>query len=283
MQLALQNIQGHQEQGGGNQHGQNHSGCGSKGKGWPTLTAYCWTHNWCNHTVHQCNTNSEGHNKQSTLTNIMGGRNQNWSTWYFGLVHSKDISIILDKIASITPKNIYSSTLDPHQHTIIDKADIVTIIHYWRQQDANILHQFKTTHHGLTIWLPNNSKISVTWSGLIPIHAAISPKSATSDVFNVLHSSYLISLVQFWDDDCVAILKRIKSILSRTIKQSWKKILIIKRVSGIYPYQGLFATMHMPSLQSTRQKQNLSNIYMVDMPHIWYIRDVLYVVSHATG
>ena len=43
----------------------------------PNLTKYCWTHGLCNHTGSECRTPADGHIKDATLQNRLGGSDHN--------------------------------------------------------------------------------------------------------------------------------------------------------------------------------------------------------------
>ena len=56
--------------------------------------------------------------------------------------------------------------------------------------------------------IPNNELTTYTFKGQIPASPVLSKKAQDKNVFKYLHSAYIISLWQLWEDGCTAILNK---------------------------------------------------------------------------
>ena len=103
---------------------------------------------------------------------------------------------------------MYSITIYPRRYTIINIVDSDSTSYCWIQQVTNILKKVKKTQHRPIFQLINNSAITKTQSGLLPINTDITPKHSTEHIFNGLHSLYIISLGKLCKDECIEILSK---------------------------------------------------------------------------
>ena len=62
--------------------------------------------------------------------------------------------------------------------------------------------------NGPTVQLPNNSTISATHTGQIPLSSRLSKQVLKSHIFDEIYSASLISLGRLCDNDSVAILDK---------------------------------------------------------------------------
>ena len=92
-------------------------------------------------------------------------------------------------------------------NTIIAKGDSGATSHYWREQDKKCLQNIEITP-GPTVTLPNNTTITSTARGRLPLHDSLSREATTTAILPNLHSSSLISLGQLCDDDCQVLLNK---------------------------------------------------------------------------
>ena len=74
----------------------------------------------------------------------------------------------------------------------------------------SVLTNVKNTRDGPTAQLPNNEKIGTTRTGSIPLARSVIDHAKKAHIFDGLHSASVISLGQFYDYDCVAILDKIE-------------------------------------------------------------------------
>jgi len=84
---------------------------------------------------------------------------------------------------------------------MIAKADSGASSHYWLIRDKKVLLSLMK-QMGPTVYLPNNTTITATEKGSLPIKH-LSPKAAETHVLPGLKNSSLISLGQLCDDGCV--------------------------------------------------------------------------------
>ena len=83
------------------------------------------------------------------------------------------------------------------------KADSGASRHYIRQSDTNILQQIKTITDGPCVSLPDNTVMTGTQQGYLPLdRTSLSPNATQAHVFPHLSSASLLSLGQLCDDDC---------------------------------------------------------------------------------
>ena len=90
---------------------------------------------------------------------------------------------------------------------IIAKGDSGATSHYWRERDKSCLHKIKNAP-GPTVTLPNNTTITSTSCGRLPLHESLSPQATTTSILPNLQISSLISLGQLCDDDCQVLLNK---------------------------------------------------------------------------
>ena len=95
----------------------------------------------------------------------------------------------------------------PTDNMIIAKGDSGATSHYWREQDKRCLQQIEHAP-GPTVTLPNNTTITSTARGRLPLHNSLSTKATTTSILPNLQSSSLISLGQLCDDDCQVLLNK---------------------------------------------------------------------------
>ena len=86
--------------------------------------------------------------------------------------------------------------------SVVAKADSGASKHYFRPQDATILHAYRPIQHGKPVHLPDGCTIHSTHQGLLPLLPTLSPTAKTVSVLPSLHSASLVSLGQLCDDDC---------------------------------------------------------------------------------
>ena len=84
---------------------------------------------------------------------------------------------------------------------VIAKGDSGATSHYWRERDKSCLQQIENAP-GPTVTLPNNSTITSTSRGKLPLHDSLSLQATTTLILPNLQSLSLISLGQLCDDDC---------------------------------------------------------------------------------
>ena len=86
--------------------------------------------------------------------------------------------------------------------TVIAKADSGATRHYFRATDATVLKNQQDDSSGPTVTLPDNTTITATKKGEVPLSTKLTTKATTAHVLNDLQSASLISLGQLCDDDC---------------------------------------------------------------------------------
>ena len=91
---------------------------------------------------------------------------------------------------------------------IIAKGDSGASRHYFKPSDAKVLHNV-TPATDVKVILPDNSQLTSTHKGLIPIESKeLSQQAKTSTILKDLNSSSLISLGQLCDDNCQVLLTK---------------------------------------------------------------------------
>jgi hypothetical protein len=58
--------------------------------------------------------------------------------------------------------------------------------------------------------LPDSTTIQATQSGQLPLHRSLSTKATTAHILDGITNSSLISIGQLCDDDCIAVLDKMK-------------------------------------------------------------------------
>ena len=113
---------------------------------------------------------------------------------------------------SSTPSSVVSQKTtiqEQTKHVIYAKCDSAASHHYWREEDKQILDNIEP-HDGPSILLPDNSKISVTSQGQLPLAESLSPQAKNAMILPGLKSASLISIGQLCDDGCNVLLNNRK-------------------------------------------------------------------------
>ena len=161
--------------------------------------------NICAHSIKDCRTPSYGQQKEAVWCNNISGSDRKF-IWQVRLIPTNETNVEETK-QSNTSDLLCRSIVNPPQHTtIIAKEDSGALNNYWRTEDMTVLTNVKKNREKTTVQLPNNETISTTRTGNIPLASSLSSPAKRAHIFDVLHSASLISLVQLFDDDCVAIL-----------------------------------------------------------------------------
>ena len=92
--------------------------------------------------------------------------------------------------------------------TIIAKGDSGATSHYWWDIDRACLQNIEDLQ-GPTVTLPDNSTISSTEQGQLPLHSSLSNKALMISIVPGLQSSYFILLGRLCEDDCDVLLNKI--------------------------------------------------------------------------
>ena len=91
------------------------------------------------------------------------------------------------------------------------KGDSAANNHYWQEEDKKVLNEIEA-NSGPLVLLPNNSIISATSQGQLPLSAIFSSRARNAMTLPGLTSALLISIGQLYDDGCNAILNKRKLI-----------------------------------------------------------------------
>jgi hypothetical protein len=210
-----QQPQYYQQQHGGQQHGRGHQG-GGQGRGYQgrgqggrsggirSFNCYCWTHGAGAHPSPDCRTPTQGHQIGATFENKMGGSMrycQPAATWQIGSAHNLNFKL----------KTKVSNNAPPNPPTkIIAKTDSGASSHYFKVNDISALTNVCTTPFGPHVMLPDSTTIQATQSGQLPLHRSLSTKATTAHILDGITNSSLISIGQLCDDDCIAVLDKMK-------------------------------------------------------------------------
>jgi len=113
---------------------------------------------------------------------------------------------------------ISSSRIPPssNRSLVIAKADTAASANYFPKRDAFVLNNRTADPFGPTVILPDASNITATESAHLPIKGLSRQATATS-IFENLHS-FLISLGQLCDDNCIVHLDKQKIEVSKNNK-----------------------------------------------------------------
>ena len=87
------------------------------------------------------------------------------------------------------------------------KGDSAASHHYWRIQDSKVLSNIIKIE-GPDVVIPNNSTITVTNQGDLPLSNKLSPAARNAMILPGLKSASLISIGQLYDDDCDVLLNK---------------------------------------------------------------------------
>ena len=192
---------------------------------------YCWTYGACGHSRAICRAWAEGHQADATFQNKMNGSTKNvCGNWWCGtgLIDNydkehKNTSITdLSQIPLVPPTKHYKATLVVPSRSfasvVIPKADSGASRHYFCPNDAKVLHNLCSTNTGPIVHLSNNSTIQATQKGNLSLQniSTLSTAATETHVFPKLQSSSLISIGQLCDDNCMAILDKIRSMCTKT-------------------------------------------------------------------
>ena len=97
------------------------------------------------------------------------------------------------------------------------KGDSAASHHYWRIQDNNVLSDIIDIQ-GPNVVIPNNSTITVTKQGDLPLSTQLSPAARSAMILPGLKSASLVSIGQLCDDDCDVLLNKKKLIAIKNKK-----------------------------------------------------------------
>ena len=89
----------------------------------------------------------------------------------------------------------------------VAKGDTGATSHYWKQTDRHILKNIKKVN-GPSVQLPNNTVISATEQGDLPLPREFSDNARKATILPDLKSANLISLGQLCDDNCTILLNK---------------------------------------------------------------------------
>ena len=157
---------------------------------------YCWTHGDCNNPI-------EGHKKEDTFQNMMGGSNKDcsWlhastSTWRCGIILT---SILLIQISS---KTVIPPSPPPSKSAVADSG---TTDHFLTKSDGPAC-----SNHLLAPLVPRvaaaNCKVmKATHSVTVPLSSHLSPTASSGHVLECVTTSSLISIGKLCDDDYAAL------------------------------------------------------------------------------
>ena len=116
---------------------------------------------------------------------------------------------VIDNITSLTSELLCSYIIEPPKNaTITTKEDSGASNNYWRTEDQLVLTDKNDTSNRSTIQLPNNASISSKHTVNIPFTNSLGLQATKAPIFDGLHSASLVSLVQLFDDYCIAILDK---------------------------------------------------------------------------
>ena len=99
-------------------------------------------------------------------------------------------------ISVVPPISVMNTT------QVIAKIDSGASRHYIRHEDANVLENRIIDHHGPTVTLPDNTAITASKKGTLPLAPQLSTTAKTAHVLDNLQSASLVSVGQLCDDDC---------------------------------------------------------------------------------
>ena len=108
--------------------------------------------------------------------------------------------------------------MEQSTNIIYAKGDSAASHHYWREEDKKVLDKIEP-HAGPSILLPNNSTISVTSQGQLPLSESLSTQAKNAMILPGLKSASLISIGQLCDDGCNVLLnnKKLYAIKDKTL------------------------------------------------------------------
>jgi hypothetical protein len=99
------------------------------------------------------------------------------------------------------------ATVPPLKPAIIAKSDTGATAHYFKNEDAIILHDLLPTNQGPQVRLPNNSIIQATHAGRLP-YDHLPPSATSTHIFPGLKSASLLSIGQLCDVGCKAVFRK---------------------------------------------------------------------------
>ena len=109
--------------------------------------------------------------------------------------------------------SIVSPPVVPYINAIIKnikaKGDSGASNHYWRLADLDVFDEL-ITKTGPTVALPDNTTLTSSQQGILPLSTELSVKAKTAVILDNLQSSSLISFGQLCDDDCEVLLQKKK-------------------------------------------------------------------------
>ena len=100
----------------------------------------------------------------------------------------------------------HNTSADPPDH-IVEKGDSAATAHHWCSEDLVFL-QNVVRKKGPCVTLPNNTSITSSHQGQLPLSSALSSAAQTTAILPTLKSSSLISLGQLCDDNCKVLLTK---------------------------------------------------------------------------
>ena len=129
-------------------------------------------------------------------------------TWHVRLIPASKNNAKEAK-TSYTSELLCSSIVDLPQHkTIIAKSDNGASNNFWRTEKMIVLTNLKESLDGPTAQLPNNATMNATKTGIIQQSGSLIAHAKKAHIFDGPHSASLISLCQFFDDNCIVILDK---------------------------------------------------------------------------
>ena len=97
----------------------------------------------------------------------------------------------------------------PRKKVIIAKSDSGATSHFIREEDAMCLTDIVDAN-GPDISLPDNSTLTATKKGILPLPAVLSTQARTASIVPGLNNSSLLSVPQLCDDGCDVLFRREK-------------------------------------------------------------------------
>ena len=127
------------------------------------------------------------------------------------MVERKANSIVQNKLKSF---NFISNTtsIKPYvahsTKNVIAKADTGASKHYFKPTDATVITNVTPTTTSPEIQLPNNTTISATHIGTLPLSTKLTKQAQQVQILPQLSHTSLLSIGQLCDDNCIALFSK---------------------------------------------------------------------------
>ena len=105
---------------------------------------------------------------------------------------------------------------------IILKADTGASKHFASNRYRDFLQNLKPTYDSFPAILPNNSRITSSHVGNLPLSKEISPQGSSTLVYPKITNESLLSIGQLFDDDCLAFFSKKHVLITKNDKLIFK-------------------------------------------------------------